>query len=111
MVQRQHNHVAEIHRSVPVLAAAAAAVVAAAAREGKEHHMDWPACAVADCYDACSYLDGHNFLQQAEVRREQLAYHRGQHQLVRHYESHRQMPLVHRSAPLAVLRVSGQRSR
>ena len=111
MVQLQYTHVAEIHHSVLVLAAAAAAVVAAAAREGKGHHMGWPVCAVADCYDACSYLDGHNFLQQAEVRRERLAYHREQHQLVRHYESHRQMPLVHQIAPLAVLQVSGQRSR
>lgn len=110
MVQLLHIHVVEILHSAPVLEAAAAAVAAVAVREDRGRHMDWLVYVVVDCCGACSCLGGHNYRQQAEVHRVRLAFHQAQLQRVHHSEWHRRMLPVHRSALLAVQRVSGPRN-
>ncbi len=58
------------------------AVVGAADHEDMARHKGLQAYAEADCYVVDSFQDGHTGLQQAEARKERLAYRQERHQQV-----------------------------
>ena len=82
VVQLPHNLAEENRHSVRALAA----VAAAADHEDMARHKDSQVFAVADYCVVDSYLDDHIDLQQAEARKERLAYRRERHQQVLHFE-------------------------
>ena len=82
VVQLPHSLAEENRHSVRALEV----VAGAADHEDMVRHKGLQACAVADCCVVDNCQDDHIGLQQAEVRKERLAYLQERHQQVLHFE-------------------------